>query len=79
MLPQYVMIKQMIEQAPRLEDSVSIDVAWLYCATLIYNGYNDWRMPTSIEADSNEWIDTDIGWHGLYADCVYTVTPVRDV
>jgi hypothetical protein len=28
---------------------MTVDEAFLYCITLQYNGYNDWRLPTEFE------------------------------
>ena len=39
----------MIELAPRTNFDMSFDDAFVYCITLYYNGYSDWRLPTHFE------------------------------
>jgi hypothetical protein len=38
-----------IELAPKSDCEMTVDEAFLYCITLQYNGYNDWRLPTEFE------------------------------
>ena len=68
----------MIEHALRLK-AVSFDIAWLYCACLYDNGYSDWRMPNSVEAEGKGWYDSDVTWCDRYPNSIYTVLPVRNV
>lgn len=39
----------MIETALVSIDTLPVDIAWLYCATLTYNNKYDWRFPTIYE------------------------------
>ena len=58
---------------------VPFDEAWMICATLEYNGYNDWRLPTPGEYlhPIFKW-----SWHGRRVsafDNWWNVQPVRTV
>lgn len=65
----------MIEQAPRFNQDITYDEAWLYCATLTYYNKHDWRLPTHKEYMNNEYI---LGWFKhRESQLNYPVTPVR--
>ena len=65
----------------------SYDEAWIYCLTLDYNGYKDWRMPTREEWGSSH--DSDIRTKSYYQDFDFQysetasyrtcISPVRDI
>ena len=55
------------------------DDAFLYCITLRYNGYNDWRLPTEFEYGfytglSFSWYDGRESFEFNWA-----TIPVRDI
>jgi hypothetical protein len=69
----------MFDLAPPSSEPVDYDIAWLYCATLEYNGHRDWRMPTAVEyaLDESIW-----GWYVDRSDDLHFqhhVKPVRTV
>jgi hypothetical protein len=67
----------MLEFAPA-SVALSYEEALLYCQFCNHGGYNDWRMPTSLE-----WFDV-AHLHGWYRDRLKLLTlesqvvPVRD-
>ena len=69
----------MIEHGPQSADRLSIDIAWLYCATLTHNGYSDWRIPLPREISSVGWHDNDVIWAPMNDHVLHTVVPVRDI
>ena len=76
----------MIEYAPLSPIELSIEEAWLYCVTLEYNGYHDWRMPTIHEYITDPEIptvtfDDDVPRILKNRGLVYSrkVKPVRDI
>ena len=75
----------MIEIAPRTTFDMSFDDAFLYCITLYYNGYSDWRLPTHFEYCTTQ--DLIMSWHEeryekesrINSDWTWAATPVRNV
>ena len=75
----------MIEIAPRTTFDMSFDDAFLYCITLYYNGYSDWRLPTHFEYCATH--DLIMSWHEeryekesrINSDWTWAATPVRDL
>jgi hypothetical protein len=49
----------LLDYAPPLNKPVDEDTAFMYCITLSYNGYKDWRFPTRPEfGDTGDvWFD----------------------
>lgn len=75
----------MIDFAPTVFHQLTYNEAWLYCATLEYDGHKDWRMPTFLEwCNRNELL----GWYEYATESRYAtatvyevraVCPVRDI
>lgn len=61
-------------EAPRFNQDITYDEAWLYCATCTHNDKYDWRLPTYKEYMNNEYI---LGCRDSWGK--YPVTPVRSL
>ena len=78
----------MIELGPTSKVKLSIDMAWLYCATLTHDEKYNWRMPTynerwnSIPGSSLTWDSDEYQSGTAYNEYnitpSYKVIPVRD-
>ena len=70
-----------IEIGPRISNPITYDEALLYCMTLSYKGYNDWRLPSDSEAlfEFVVWVDDNDCFAIHYPTVTLPVTPVRDI
>jgi hypothetical protein len=75
----------MIEIGPTSKVKLSIDMAWLYCATLTHDEKYNWRMPTynerwnSISGSSLTWDSDEYASGPVYNILTsHKVIPVRD-
>jgi hypothetical protein len=75
----------MIELAPVALHRMTFDDAVLYCQFLDYNGYRDWRLPTTVEFFAYSSTGLVASWfsddddHVKGPNTIYTVMPVRDI
>ena len=70
-----------ITLAPIWTSKVDYDDSWLYCATLYYDSYSDWRLPTMKEYYSGEMRRYAACWYedrSSEGDLLRTV-PVRTI
>lgn len=71
-----------IEVGPRIYNRITYDEALLYCMTLSFKGYYDWRLPSDSETIFEfevVWIDDNDRYVKQYPTVTYPVTPVRDI
>jgi hypothetical protein len=71
-----------IEIGPRVSTPIHYDEALLYCMTLSYNGYYDWRLPVASEAifEFAIWVDENgILFAKSHPYAKYPAIPVRDI
>ena len=71
-----------IEIGPRTSTPIHYDKALLYCMTLSYNGYYDWRLPFAREAifESAVWVDENaVLYPKSHPYAKYPAIPVRDI
>ena len=61
----------MIDTAPLSKKRITHDEAWLYIATLTYNNYTDWRMPTESEYNSSPELE-EYAWCWVEGREVYS-------
>jgi len=72
----------MIELGYESNRMMSYDEALLYCMTLSYNGYYDWRLPFAREAifESAVWVDENaVLYPKSHPYAKYSAIPVRDI
>lgn len=70
----------MLDRAPLMRKVSTFDEAWLFCATLDYKGFSDWRLPTW--GDGVNISLPRIYWHSdrnQITNVGYCVLAVRDI